>query len=237
MSHELRTPLNAIIGFGQLIADQRFGLHSEKYSQFARRILTSARHLLELINDILDLAKVEAGRIDLRPARVELPTLIREARSVVAGLAATKSIQIDIEIGEGIGEVYVDPGRLKQVLYNYLSNAIKFSGDHEQVLVRAVPEGETAFRIEVVDHGIGIDSNEYHRVFVEFQQLDAGFDKRYPGTGLGLALTKRIVEAQGRTVGFSSTFGSGSTFYATLPRNAAAATSADVTSRQAAPVG
>ena len=237
MSHELRTPLNAVIGFAELIANQRFGPHSEKYSQFARRILSSGRHRLELINDILDLAKVEAGRIDLRPARVELPILIREVRSVVAGLAATKHLQIDIEIDERIGEVYLDPGRMKQVLYNYLSNAIKFSGDEERVVVRVVPEGETAFRIEVIDHGIGIESNEHHRVFVEFQQLDAGFDKRYRGTGLGLALTKRIVEAQGGRVGFCSVSGSGSTFYATLPRNASGATSADVTSRQTAPGG
>jgi PAS domain S-box-containing protein len=232
MSHELRTPLNSIIGFAELIADQRYGPAGARYPGFAARMLTSARHLLQLINDILDLAKVESGKIDLHPQRVDLPALVRETTEIIAGIAKKRDVSVEVDVDPAIEVVEVDPARLKQVLYNYLSNAIKFSRTGGRVLVRVRAVGDDQFRIEVQDWGIGIRPEDQHKLFIEFQQLDASTSKQFPGTGLGLALTRRLVESQGGTVGFESTFGEGSTFTAILPTRVNART-ADLTSRAA----
>jgi PAS domain S-box-containing protein len=219
MSHELRTPLNSIIGFAELMVDERHGPLPAKYAEFTSLILKSSQHLLHLINDILDLAKVESGRIDFRPERVHLPEIIDDVTSVVAGLARHRNVRIETNVDPSVAEVHLDPNRFKQVLYNYLSNAIKFSHEHGRVDVRVRPAGEDHFRLEVHDSGIGIKAEDVNRLFIEFQQLDASTAKRHGGTGLGLALTKRIVEAQGGAVGVDSDFGTGSTFFATLPRD------------------
>jgi PAS domain S-box-containing protein len=233
MSHELRTPLNSIIGFAELMVDQRLGPLPPKYAEFTSLILKSAGHLLQLINDILDLAKVESGKIDLIPERVQLASVVEDVASIASGLARQRDIRIDTVVAPDVGEVQLDPNRLKQVLYNYLSNAIKFSHEHSRVEVRIRPEGADHFCLEVQDWGIGIKPEDLNRLFVEFQQLDASTAKRYEGTGLGLALTKRIVEAQGGSVGVRTEFGVGSTFYSTLPKHVTAR-SADVTSFDAA---
>jgi signal transduction histidine kinase len=219
MSHELRTPLNSIIGFAELMVDQRHGPLPAKYAEFTSLILKSSQHLLHLINDILDLAKVESGRIDFRPELVHLPEIIDDVTSVVAGLARHRNVRIETNVDPSVAEVHLDPNRFKQVLYNYLSNAIKFSHEHGRVDVRVRPAGEDHFRLEVHDSGIGIKAEDVNRLFIEFQQLDASTAKRHGGTGLGLALTKRIVEAQGGAVGVDSDFVTGSTFFATLPRD------------------
>jgi PAS domain S-box-containing protein len=219
MSHELRTPLNSIVGFAELIADARFGPLAERYREFARVMHTSAHHLLQLINDILDLAKVESGKIDFRPEQVDLADVVTETTKIVSGLAARRKLQLTVDVDPALGTVHLDPMRLKQVLYNYLSNAIKFTAERGRVTVRLRAEEGDRFRLEVEDTGIGIKPEEEHRLFIEFQQLDAGTAKKYGGSGLGLALTKRLVEAQGGTVGVRSVFGSGSTFFATLPRH------------------
>ena len=143
---------------------------------------------------------------------------IGEVSDVLRSLAAGRGIEIEVWVAPGIGEAVADVGKLKQVLYNYLSNAVKFSPDGGRVRVRARPEGETELRIEVEDSGIGIQPEDFGRLFVEFQQLGAGGRKPTAGTGLGLALTRRIVEAQGGRVGLESTPGKGSLFYAVLPR-------------------
>jgi PAS domain S-box-containing protein len=218
MSHELRTPLNSLVGFSELMADARVGPLPEQYREFAQVMHTSALHLLQLINDILDLARVESGKIDLMPQEVDLSTVVKETTTIVSGLAARQSIQITTDVDPTIGVVHLDPIRLKQVLYNYLSNAIKFTPEGGRVTVRVRSEGSDRFRLEVEDTGIGIRPEEEHRLFIEFQQLDASTAKKYAGSGLGLALTKRLVEAQGGTVGVYTVFGSGSTFFATLPR-------------------
>jgi PAS domain S-box-containing protein len=217
MSHELRTPLNSIVGFAELITDARFGPLPGKYQEFARIMHRSAQHLLQLINDILDLAKVESGKIDFQPELVDLAPLVKDAMTVVTGLAAKAKISLTADVAPDIGPVHLDPMRLKQVLYNYLSNAIKFTPEGGQVELRVRREGDDRFRIEVEDTGIGIRPEDQHRLFIEFQQLDASTAKKFPGSGLGLALTKRLVEAQGGTVGVRSEFGSGSTFFASLP--------------------
>ncbi|MEO5742189.1 MAG: ATP-binding protein [Vicinamibacterales bacterium] len=229
MSHELRTPLNSIIGFAEMMADERLGPMPPKYAEFSSLILKSAGHLLQLINDILDLAKVESGKIDLKPERVDLAAVVEDVSSIAEGLARQRDIRIETEVAPEIGDVHLDPNRLKQVLYNYLSNAIKFSREHGRIAARVRPDGPDHFCIEVQDWGIGINENDINRLFVEFQQLDASSAKHYKGTGLGLALTKRIVEAQGGSVGVRTESGRGSTFYAKLPRNVTAR-SADVTS-------
>ncbi|HEX9244874.1 MAG TPA: PAS domain S-box protein, partial [bacterium] len=218
MSHELRTPLNGIIGFAELMHGGKVGPVADPHKEYLGDILTSSRHLLQLINDVLDLARVEAGRMEFHPEAVDLAKLVGEVRDGLRTMAATKRIQVKTQIDPGLNGVTADPAKLKQLLYNYLSNALKFTPDGGQVTVRVGPEEADTYRIEVEDTGIGIRPEDLGRLFVEFQQLDAGAAKKYQGTGLGLALTKRIVEAQGGQVGVRSAPGTGSIFFAVLPR-------------------
>lgn len=217
MSHELRTPLNAIIGFAELMFKGKVGAVSEDHKEYLGDILNSSRHLLQLINDVLDLAKVESGKMEFRPEPVDLGKVITEVRDILRGLAASKRIRIELQIAPTLPTATLDPAKLKQVLYNYLSNALKFTPEAGRVTVRTTLEAPDRFRIEVEDTGIGIRQEDIHRLFVEFQQLDAGAAKKYQGTGLGLALTKRIVESQGGQVGVSSNPGNGSVFWCVLP--------------------
>jgi CheY-like chemotaxis protein len=218
MSHELRTPLNAIIGFAQIMHDGRVGPVSAEHREYLGDILTSSRHLLQLINDVLDLSKVESGKMEFRPEPIDLVKLVGEVRDILRTLAASKRMRVEVELEPGLGAIVADPGKLKQVLYNYLSNALKFTADEGRVTVRARRDDAERFRLEVEDTGIGIRPEDIGRLFVEFQQLDASMAKKYSGTGLGLALTRRIVEAQGGHVGVRSQVGEGSTFFAVLPR-------------------
>jgi PAS domain S-box-containing protein len=218
MSHELRTPLNAIIGFSKLLHSGKAGALTPTQVEYLGDIVNSSNHLLQLINDVLDLAKIESGRTEIRVEAVSLQRLAGEVRDILRGLAAEKRIRLVIDVSPEVDSVEVDPRLLKQVLYNYLSNAIKFTPDTGQVAMRIAPEGDASFKVEVEDTGIGIKPEDLGRLFVEFQQLDASSSKRYSGTGLGLALTKRVIEAQGGSVGVESKFGAGSTFWALLPR-------------------
>jgi protein-histidine pros-kinase len=217
MSHELRTPLNAIIGFSELMYHEKVGPVSEEHKEYLGDILTSARHLLQLINDVLDLTKVEAGKMEFRPEILDLAKVTSEVRDILRGLASPKGIQVEIQIDPALSKVILDGSKFKQVLYNYLSNALKFTSDQGRVTIRLTPLGSNMFRLEVEDTGLGIKREDLHKLFIEFQQLDAGSAKKYAGTGLGLALTKRIVEAQGGKVGVQSEFGKGSVFFAEFP--------------------
>jgi signal transduction histidine kinase/CheY-like chemotaxis protein len=218
MSHELRTPLNAIIGFSELMQDKEVGPITQEQSEFLNDILVSARHLLQLINDVLDLSKVEAGKMDFHPEEVNLPKLVKEVILLVHPLSKHKRITITTNIDDEVSNVFIDPSRFKQVLYNYLSNAIKFTPELGKVKISILQDDGHGFRLEVKDNGIGMHPGDLKRLFAEFQQLDASSGKKYAGTGLGLALTKQIIEAQRGSVGVVSTLGQGSTFYAILPR-------------------
>jgi len=223
MSHELRTPLNSIIGFASLMRSGKVGTLSPDHNEYVGDILSSGQHLLRLVNDILDLAKVEAGRMEFHAERRRLAELVNEVCSSLRPLALSRRIDVRVEIDGELLEVGVDPARLKQVLYNFLSNALKFTSEGGRVSVRASPEGPDEFRLAVADDGPGIREEDLGRLFVEFQQLDSSTSKRHQGTGLGLALTRRLVEAQGGRVGVQSSR-SGSVFHAILPRGARALT-------------
>ena len=220
MSHELRTPLNAIIGFTELLFDGVVDSSSPNYRTFLSDILESSRHLLELINDVLDLSKVEAGKMEFRPQLVDLSAIVSDVLAVLRGQSAEKQITTAVEVDPTVTTAVVDPGRFKQVLYNYISNAIKFTPSRGRITVRVRAEADPGmFRLEVIDTGIGIASANLSRLFVEFEQLESGASKTHGGTGLGLALTRRLVEAQGGFTGATSTLGVGSTFFAVMPRD------------------
>ncbi len=218
MSHELRTPLNSVIGFAEMLADGKLGPLQGKQKEFLDDIAGSGRHLLQLINDVLDLSKVEAGRMELHPEPIDLPALLNSTVDSLRGLAARKHITLEVESDPALEPLVLDPVRLRQVLYNYLSNGIKFTESGGRVRVRAKPAGPEHFQLEVEDSGIGIRPEDLPSLFQTFKQLDASTSKRFPGTGLGLALTKELVARQGGQVGVRSTPGQGSTFFATLPR-------------------
>jgi PAS domain S-box-containing protein len=218
MSHELRTPLNAIIGFAELMHDGKVGPVSGTHKEYLGDIVTSSRHLLQLVNDVLDLAKVESGKMDFRPEPVDVEKLTAEVRSILRELAGSKRIRIETSVHPDVTGIVADPARVKQILYNYLSNALKFTPDGGTVTVRIEPEGDAFFRIDVGDTGVGIAEQDISQLFMEFHQLDAGLAKKYQGTGLGLALTRQLAEAQGGHVAVRSTMGVGSTFSAVLPR-------------------
>jgi len=217
MSHELRTPLNAIIGFSELLYDGKLGELSGDHRECLQDILISARHLLRLISDVLDLSKVEAGRMEFFPEACHIEALVAEVRDVIRPLAEKKRIELLTDIPLAIPAV-IDASRFKQVLYNYLSNAVKFTPDGGWITIRVIPD-ESQFRLEVEDTGIGINGGDLPKLFQEFQQLPNSRNAGQ-GTGLGLALTRRIVEAQGGVIGVRSTPGVGSVFSAILPLQA-----------------
>jgi signal transduction histidine kinase/CheY-like chemotaxis protein len=221
MSHELRTPLNAIIGFSELMYDGSVPLDDETTHEYLGDILTSGRHLLQLINDVLDLAKVEAGKLEFFAEPIELSRVVGEVQAVLRSASSKQQVTVVSEIDAAVERLVLDPGRLKQVLYNYLSNALKFTPPKGRVTVRASAVGDRV-RIEVEDTGLGIPPDQVGRLFADFQQTEEGARKG-GGTGLGLALTKRLVEAQGGEVGVHSVVGKGSTFFAIVPRESGSA--------------
>ncbi len=217
MSHELRTPLNGIIGFSELLVDERMGSLNAKQKEFLGDILSSGEHLLQLINGVLDLSKVEAGMMELFPEIFSLAKAIDEICAVVSPLAIKKDIAVAKQITTVQDQVFLDASKFKQVLYNLLSNAIKFTDNGGKVDIIATIAENGALLLDVSDTGIGIKPEDIQRLFIEFQQLESGAARHYEGTGLGLALTKKIVEFQGGTVTVVSTFGEGSTFTVSYP--------------------
>jgi PAS domain S-box-containing protein len=223
MSHELRTPLNAIIGFSQMMQDGKVGAVSPDHREYLGDILASGRRLLELINDILDLARLESGRMEFHPEAVQLSQLIEQVRVLLNKDVVSKRLSIETEVAPQVENLLIDAAKFKQVLYNYLSNAIKFTPAGGHIAIRVLAMESEHFRLEVQDSGIGIPPERFGELFTEFKQLDGGLNKRHQGTGLGLALTKKIVEAQNGRVGVEKSAGQGSVFYAILPTVASGA--------------
>jgi PAS domain S-box-containing protein len=217
MSHELRTPLNGIIGFTEFLFDEKPGPLKPKQKEYLGDVLSSARHLLQLINDVLDLAKVEAGKMELHPETFPVHQAVEEVAAVIKGIANKKHISVGIEIGAGLDTVKLDEHKFKQVLYNLLSNAVKFSDDGGQVSIKARRLDTQQFEVQICDTGIGIKAEDINRLFTEFEQLDSGTARRFEGTGLGLALTKKIIEFQGGRISVESQPGKGSVFTVVLP--------------------
>ncbi|MDO8477546.1 MAG: GAF domain-containing protein [Candidatus Rokubacteria bacterium] len=215
MAHELRTPLNAIIGFSDVLLQGMFGETSEKQTEYLRDILASGQHLLSLINDILDLSKIEAGRMELDLAAFDLPTAIDNAMILMRERAARRGIALERHVDERVAEIRADERKVKQVLLNVLSNAVKFTPEGGRIEVRAALADGMA-EISVTDTGIGIAPEHHDAVFEEFCQVGKA-DKKAEGTGLGLALCRKFVELHGGRIGVKSEVGVGSTFTFTLP--------------------
>jgi len=215
MSHELRTPLNAISGFSQALRKQLFGEINEKQAEYLDDILASARHLLSLIDDVLDLAKVEAGQIELRTAPFSLPEVLEGGVLIGRELATKGGVQVSLSTGADVGTVVGDERRITQVILNLLSNAVKFTPAGGSVEVAAT-RVDGSVQVSVTDNGPGIASEDQARIFEEFQQAAAGKEQA-DGTGLGLALSRRLVELHGGRIWVDSEVGKGSTFTFSLP--------------------
>ena len=215
MSHELRTPLNAIIGFSEILAEKMFGDINEKQAEYLQDILESGRHLLFLINDILDLSKIEAGRMELELAEFDLPTAIENSLILVRERASRRGIRLGSTVDERLGMFSGDERKVKQVLLNLLSNALKFTPEGGQIDVGARLDGDMA-EVSVADTGIGIAPEDQAAVFEEFRQVGTA-DKKAEGTGLGLALSRKFIELHGGKIWVTSRLGEGSTFTFTLP--------------------
>jgi protein-histidine pros-kinase len=216
MSHELRTPLNGIIGFAEFLADEKPGPVSPKQKEYLEDILHSGKHLLHVINDVLDLAKVEAGKMELSSEAFSIAKAIDDVYAALELTAQKKQLQIRIELDPDFDEVTLDRNRFKQVLYNLFSNAVKFTDEGGSVEVLTEKIDKNRFRLVVADTGIGIKPEDLKRLFKEFEQINPG-QCRGQGTGLGLALTRRIVELQSGTIDVESQFGKGTKFTIVLP--------------------
>ena len=215
MSHELRTPLNAVIGFSEVLLQRMFGELNEKQNEYLKDIYASGQHLLSLINDILDLSKIEAGRMELAPAPFHLPTALENAVTLVRERAARHGIALKLDFDPGLGEVVGDERKVKQVLLNLLSNAVKFTPEGGRISLKAGRK-DGLVEIAVTDTGIGIAPEDQATIFEEFRQVGSD-EKRREGTGLGLTLAKKFIELHGGRIWVESQLDRGSTFTFTLP--------------------
>jgi signal transduction histidine kinase len=215
MSHELRTPLNAIIGFSEVLSERMFGELNEKQDEYLKDIHASGQHLLSLINDILDLSKIEAGRMELAVTDFDLPTTIDNALTLVRERAGRRGIGLHMAVDERLGQIRADERKIRQVLLNLLSNAIKFTPEGGRIDVRAIPT-DGLVEVSVSDTGVGIAPEDQEAVFEEFRQVGTS-EKKVEGTGLGLALSRKFIELHGGKLWVKSQVGEGSTFTFTLP--------------------
>jgi signal transduction histidine kinase len=216
MSHELRTPLNAIIGFSEVLLERMFGEVNDKQAEYLQDILSSGRHLLSLINDILDLSKIEAGRMELELEAFDLSVALDNALTLVRERASRHGIRLAMSIDERLGAFVGDERKIKQVLLNLLSNAVKFTPEGGRVGVSAA-RSDGSVEISVSDTGIGIAAEDHEAIFEEFRQVGHDYSRKREGTGLGLTLARRFVELHGGRIWVKSEVGKGSTFTFSLP--------------------
>jgi signal transduction histidine kinase len=216
MSHELRTPLNAVIGFSEVLLQRMFGELNDKQDEYLKDIYASGQHLLSLINDILDLSKIEAGRMELAPAPFHLPTALENAVTLVKERAGRHGIVLQVDVDPRLGEVVGDERKIKQVLLNLLSNAVKFTPEGGRISLKA-SRTDGAVEIAVTDTGIGIAPEDQAAIFEEFRQVGTDETRKQEGTGLGLTLAKKFIELHGGRIWVESELGRGSTFTFTLP--------------------
>ena len=217
VSHELRTPLNSILGFADLLKDSLAAGPDSKSARYCNNILHSGRHLLELINDLLDLAKIEAGKMEIRSEPLSLPDLFEGLNNILKPLLEQKNLTLACNVGAGVPIVRTDPGKLQQILYNFLSNAIKFSPQGERVELVANLDGADSVRISVSDHGPGVDQAKQQIIFEKFRQADASVTRTHSGTGLGLAISKELTTLLNGSIGVRSAQGEGATFWIVIP--------------------
>jgi signal transduction histidine kinase/uncharacterized protein (DUF302 family) len=231
MSHELRTPLNAILGFSEILLDHTMNLTPAERTEFLRNIHGSGQHLLTLINDILDLAKIEAGKMELRLEELSVSEVLQEVTGILEPMARQQGLRLNVDGAESAPRIKADRAKFKQVLYNLLSNAVKFTPPPGSITL-SVQDAAEQLTVAVKDTGIGIKAQDLPKLFREFEQLDGSYTRRYQGTGLGLALCRRFVEMHGGRIWAESEFGKGSTFTFTIPhapRSAAAEPSPEAT--------
>jgi signal transduction histidine kinase/uncharacterized protein (DUF302 family) len=219
MSHELRTPLNAVLGFSEILLDATMNLTSGERTEFLRNIHSSGQHLLGLINDILDLAKIEAGKMELHAEEMPVAEALQEVTSILEPMARQQGLQLIMAGLADVGVIMADRSKFKQVLYNLLSNAVKFTPPPGQITI-TVKDSPEHLTVSVHDTGIGMKEEDLPKLFREFEQIDGSYTRRYQGTGLGLALCRRFVEMHGGRIWAESHFGKGSTFTFTIPRDA-----------------
>jgi signal transduction histidine kinase len=212
MSHELRTPLNAVIGFSEVLIQRMFGALNDKQDEYLKDIYASGQHLLSLINDILDLSKIEAGRMELTPAPFHLPTALENAVTLVRERAARHGIALHLDLDPRLGELVGDERKVKQVLLNLLSNAVKFTPEGGRISLKASRRDGTV-EVSVTDTGIGIAPEDQAAIFEEFRQVGSDETRKQEGTGLGLTLAKKFVELHGGWIWVESDLGRGSTFF------------------------
>ena len=215
MSHELRTPLNAIIGFSEVLTERMFGELNEKQEEYLKDIYASGTHLLSLINDILDLSKIEAGRMELELTDFHLPTALDNALTLVRERAGRRGITLQMSVDERLGEIRADERKIRQVVLNLLSNAIKFTPEGGRIEVGAVPR-DGFVEVSVSDTGVGIAPEDQEAVFEEFRQVGTA-EKKAEGTGLGLTLCRKFIELHGGRIWVKSQVGVGSTFTFAIP--------------------
>ena len=215
MSHELRTPLNAVIGFSEVLLQRMFGELNDKQDEYLKDIYASGPHLLSLINDILDLSKIEAGRMELELTDFDLPTTLDSALTLIRERAGRRGIALRLSVDERLGQMRADERKIRQVVLNLLSNAIKFTPEGGWIEVAAVPRHEFV-EVSVSDTGVGIAPEDQEAVFEEFRQVGTAA-KKVEGTGLGLALSRKFIELHGGRIWVQSQEGVGSTFTFTIP--------------------
>ena len=219
MSHELRTPLNAVIGFSEMLSDGLIGTLTEKQRECVNHIFQSGHHLLLLINDILDLSKVEAGKMDLQISRIRLEIVLRNCMILIKEKAIKHSLQLELKMQDDLREVEIcaDEVKLKQIIFNLLSNAAKFTPGSGRITLSAIRDNGNLL-VSVTDTGIGIKLEDQPRIFEAFEQVDSSYSRQQEGTGLGLALTQRLVELHGGRIWVQSDGeGKGSTFSFVIP--------------------